>query len=89
MKAYRARRKRPRNRAAAEKCDELTPITHSDYLVGAGVVESLHHVRWVRLLLRPFAKTSESGPRRRKVLSLFPPQNRADHTSDEANSVGQ
>src|SRR5215469_4766888 len=35
------------------------------------VVESLHHVRWLRLLLRPAAKTSESGPTRRKPLSLF------------------
>src|SRR6516164_11657782 len=52
------------------------------------VVESLHHVRWLRLFRRPVAKTSESSPRQQKPLSPFRPQNRTDHTSDEANSVG-
>src|SRR5215813_860964 len=51
------------------ECYRALQIRHAH----TDVVESLYHVRWLRLLLRPVAKTSESSPRRRKPLSLFRP----------------
>src|SRR5262249_55217195 len=66
---HRARCDMPRAAREFVECPRTLQIGHAD----TDVVESLHHVRWLRLLLRPVAKTSESGPTRRKPLLLFRP----------------